>query len=50
MRNIVERWLNGGTEFKYAKLDCGHDVRLTKQYAWEHGALVPCGECPRKKR
>lgn len=49
-RRIIRRWRNAGTGFRHAELDCGHEVRLTKGYAWREGATVPCGACPRNRR
>jgi hypothetical protein len=50
LRAIVRRWTNGGMDFRYAELECGHQLRVTGGYAWADGVRVPCGECPRKKR
>jgi hypothetical protein len=47
-RAIINRWSQGS--FRYANLECGHKVRLTKGYPWDLGALIPCPECPRKRK
>ena len=45
---IVKRWSAGS--FLFARLECGHEVRLTKEYEWEPGTMIPCPECPRKRK
>lgn len=48
LQAIVSRWWHG--DYEYAALACGHEVRMTKTYRWETGALIPCSECPRSKK
>jgi hypothetical protein len=46
-RKIVKRWTTGVDKSpKYAELDCGHKLRITKTFPWEEGALIPCPVCP----
>jgi hypothetical protein len=44
-QKLIRKWWLGN--FTYGELECGHEVRLTKQYEHQPGIKVPCGECPR---